>query len=457
MTLEQLVDAAPEILDVIALNPEFKLTKEIKSIVRKTHSKRAALTTATIRQFHLRKCLMSHWGLGVQVSLVKHLVRVHVMQEGCPSSEDKTSIQALAAVPLIQDIMNLSGTGDWVLGQLFTCGFSFRVEVVGGCCSEQAQGGFEGEDDDDEGAKRWVHSLRAIRWKMGSVYGNFKTSQKLVEEIGMVYDGEDQGITKWDVGIHLSDACKFVGGRYDQDENEFCAVVMYHYSLQLYRDLLGEWHPVTAQCASSCFKKDFAFLFDEGRAIDMQEQALRIFEYAHGQHPGTVSFAWHIALMIKRRNPDKSFDMFTRALRLCERVHGRCHAETALHIIEMAKLYCESGDFAQAETLGLEALDIFTKTKGPLCLDTIASHYFLADLYKKVGNVVEAQRHDVDDVDDDDDDDGDDDHVSDENSDEDADWLIGADDVSWWRKLPDDLKKECEREERNGGRAKARE
>jgi hypothetical protein len=55
------------------------------------------------------------------------------------------------------------------------------------------------------------------------------------------------------------------------------------------------------------------------------------------------------------------------------------HRDSALSIFYMCKIYCRDGELAQAEKVGLEALDIFVRTLGPnhewskMCRDYVAN------------------------------------------------------------------------------------
>jgi hypothetical protein len=163
MKLGAVIDAArlhPHIRHIIARDPEFHNHQVNRLAVKEERlktgaSRAAAWESVCIRRFKLRKCLESYWGPGAQASLVARLVHAHVMQEGCTSPEGKTlPMQAVAAVPLIKDIVGFRGVAERDLGQLLkdACGLRIVDDGCGGSSVlAQGGGGAAGEGDDDVG------------------------------------------------------------------------------------------------------------------------------------------------------------------------------------------------------------------------------------------------------------------------------------------------------------------
>ena len=88
----------------------------------------------------------------------------------------------------------------------------------------------------------------------------------------------------------------------------------------------------------------------------------------------------------------KAEPLFKEALEIRQKVLGREHPDTAASLNNLAKLYWAMGDYAKAEPLYKEALEIRQKVLGPEHPDTATSLNNLAYLELDLGKIREAKR-----------------------------------------------------------------
>jgi hypothetical protein len=110
-------------------------------------------------------------------------------------------MQAVAALPLIKDILNLSDATERDLVQL--------LKVDDGCGDisvlAQGEGVAAGEGDDDGVTGGKGRRLRAMCWRLHTLVGGEATDNKMADDIDRVYDGEEKegGGAEWSFGSRL--------------------------------------------------------------------------------------------------------------------------------------------------------------------------------------------------------------------------------------------------------------
>lgn len=147
MTLRQLVDAAPHLRDVVALNPDFELEEDDLPAFKEEMAKGTSICAAlgsvmvrasdivTVRRFDFEKCLRLQWGRRWRALLLAGLVRALVRQAGGTS----VRMQEVAAMALVQELVGLGEERD--LEQLLREAAGLRV--VGDDVMVVAEGGTE--------------------------------------------------------------------------------------------------------------------------------------------------------------------------------------------------------------------------------------------------------------------------------------------------------------------------
>jgi hypothetical protein len=215
VTLRELLHAAPHVRDVVALDPEFKANEDDARAFREEMSKgatrEAAWDTVTVRRFDLGKCLGSQWGRCARALLLARLVRAHVQEEGGAP----LPMHAVAAVPLIQDVAGLGQEHD--VAQLLRGARGLRVvDDGGGGCSVEVEEAAKAAEarGGDGGLVVSGQRLRAMRWRWHRLLGNVESRERMMDEIGGVYDGEAEGGGRWEVGVALGAACYSAGRSY---------------------------------------------------------------------------------------------------------------------------------------------------------------------------------------------------------------------------------------------------
>jgi hypothetical protein len=382
MTVGELVDVVPHIRDVIARDPLFKEDDEARRAIQTVSDKEIAWDTVVSRRFNLRKCLASHWGPGLQACIVAYLVRKLVMQEGYMSSEGNTlPMQAVAAVPLIKDILNLHDAAEHGLAQLLKAGRGLRVVDDGsGGSSVKAQGEGEasGDGDDDWWRGEGWRRLRAMRWRLHTLRGSADSSMRMMSEISRAHDAKWGGMGMWEVGVARGAAFHVAALRFNGTKEHHLEIL--EQALRFRLDTLGEQHPVTAatlelQGAIHCNNGN------DGEAIVLLERALRIFKDTLGQHPITARTMSSIGTRcVNMGLPHKAIELFEQALIIYERTVGRKHFDAASAICNMCTTFAMMGDFLKAEELGQEAVHILTETLGPKHEWTIRASMSLDDI-----------------------------------------------------------------------------
>jgi tetratricopeptide (TPR) repeat protein len=365
VTLRELVHAAPHVRDVVAHDPEFKPNEDDYLAIREEMSKGATLEaasdTVTVCRFDLVKCLGSQWGRSARALLLARLVRAHVQEEG----GTPLLVHAVAAVPLIQDVAGLGQEHD--VAQLLRGAHGLRMlDDGGGGCRvevEEEAGAAEGRGGDGrlvEGEQR----LRAMRWRWHRLMGYVESRERMMDEIGGVYDGEAEGGGRWEVGVALGAACDKVGYSYCLKKRWKEAISVRERALRMRLDTLGEQHPATAGTLES-MGTTYGNMGSDDTDIMWYERALRIEKDTLGLHPST---ARTIERMGSRCNDmgqhEKAIELLEQALRIYERTVGRMHREAADVIFDMSTAYYNLGELVKAEELGREAVAIREKTLG---------------------------------------------------------------------------------------------
>ena len=323
MTLRELVDAAPHVRDVLALDPEFKPHEDDARAVLEEMAKGASMCAASdnvrVRRFDLGKCVRLQWGRGVRALLRARGLRVVDDDGGGGGCGVEVEEGAEAGV---------GRSGDGLL-------------VVGG------------------------HALRAMRWRWHTLTGHVESHERMMEEIGGVYDGEAEGGGKWQVGVALGASCHKVGYSYGNEKKWKESISALERALRMRLDTLGEQHPATAGTLHS-MGAAYSFMDSNDTAIMLYERALRIYKDTLGLHPTTAGTMSNIGATYGHKGQHtKAIELHEQALRIYERTVGRMHRHAAYAISNMSTAYYNLGDLVKAEELGKEALVIREKTLGP--------------------------------------------------------------------------------------------
>jgi tetratricopeptide (TPR) repeat protein len=345
--------------------------KSLLAIAQKFHIKNVIEISRHL-DFDLRKCLSAYWSASTHASLVTHLVHALVTEEGSTSSLGKTMpMQAIAAKTLIGDVIGLRPDFGLIKCLQHRCAES-RLVVENGGKSVRTIGDAAREED-------WVVSfgfrlhLRAMRWRFHTLKGNEVSFKQVISEILDVYDAQEEGADKWEVGVALGTA--FHSARFNsRPETRGQQIDAYERALCLRLDTLGELHPATAATL-----KALACLYHETGAYDsaimLTERALRIERAIVGLHPSTAETMISLGASYgKKKGMDKEIELYEQALRIYEGAFGKMHPLAANVIYNMGTLHENLGDLQKAEEMMQESLDIRTITLGPEHKDTIKAN-----------------------------------------------------------------------------------
>ena len=363
MTLRQLVDAAPHLRDVVAMNPNFKFDEDDHRAFREEMAKGASRHVASdiirVRRFDFEKCLGLQWGRRWRALLLAGLVRAVVRQAGGTSAR----MQEVAAVALVQELVGLGEERD--LGQLLREAAGLRV--VGDDVIVEAEGGAEAAVgwSDDGGASGAGRGLRAMRWRLHTLTGHAESRERMMDEIGGVHGVEAEAGDKWAAGVALGAACQSAAYVYNGPETLDKKIAAYERAVRMRLDALGEQHPDTAATLAS-IGTAYSDKGNYDMAIMLRERALRILKDALGQHPTTAKTMSNIGVAYGNKGQHKkAIELHEQALRIYERTVGRMHRKASYAISCMSSAYYNLGDLVKAEELGKEALVIREKTLGP--------------------------------------------------------------------------------------------
>jgi hypothetical protein len=240
------------------------------------------------------------------------------------------------------------------------------VEDGGGGCRvevEEEAGAAEGRGGDGglvEGGRR----LRAMRWRLHRLRGNVNCLEKMMAEIGGVYDGEVEGGGRWEVGVALGAACETVGYSYSNEKKWQEAISVRERALRMLLDTLGEQHPATAFTLTT-MGVAYGYMDSHDTAIMLYERALRIKKDTLGLHPETARTIDSMGAAYGDKGQNKkAIELYEQALLIYERTVGRMHRDTARAIFCMSTAYYNLDELVKAEELGREAEDIYRKTLG---------------------------------------------------------------------------------------------
>src|SRR5271167_1083226 len=128
------------------------------------------------------------------------------------------------------------------------------------------------------------------------------------------------------------------------------------------------------------------------KAEPLYQEALRICQKVFGsEHPNTAAILNNLALLYKDMGEYvKAEPLYQEALRIYRKVLGPEDPHTATGLNNLAGLYEEMGEYAKAEPLYQEALRIYRKVFGPEHPDTAQSLDNLALLEFDLGRIDEA-------------------------------------------------------------------
>ncbi len=304
------------------------------------------------------------WGRARRASLLAGLVHAHVTEEG----EAGLQIEAVADLPLIQDVAGLCDAPD-VDQILKGSGGSTLVEEDGGGVSGRVKAELEMGSWCRVGRKAEAagRTLRAMRWKLHTLTGNLGFGERMVLEIGGLYDEEAEGFGKWEVGVALAAAYHKVGGSYlnaNQFEN---ARTAFERALHLRLDMLGEQHPATASVLTS-LGTTYSEMGNNRAAIKLYERALGIFEDTFVVHPNAALCMSSLGAVYADngtiQSSKEAIKLLEKALCIYERTVGRMHRHAAEAILNMSTAYGNLKKFPKAKQLNQEALEIYSKTLG---------------------------------------------------------------------------------------------
>ncbi len=361
-TLQELVHDAPHVWCVVEMYPEFDLTK----------------------------CLNAQWKRAARARLLAGLVRAHVREEGGAALR----MQAVAAVPLMRDVAG-SGEERDVEELLRDC-VGLRIVEEGGCrsCRVEAEGKEGAKGREDGGAEGKRRALRAMRWMLQSFLEmklKDESIERMIDEITGVYVAEEEGVGKWEVGVALGAAFQKAGKFYDGLKFEMSRSA-YKRALDMRLPMLGEQHPETGRTLAYM---GVAHRHEGVRdtAIKLHERALRIFEGILGLHPATAYVMSNMGAEYSKKGRHKeAIELCEHALRIHERTVGRMHRIAVLAMYNLIKLHRDVRDFAKAEELGQEALDIRTKTLGPDHEETTWSRSKLVSIQQEKARAKKSVR-----------------------------------------------------------------
>ncbi len=218
-----------------------------------------------------------------------------------------------------------------------------------------------------------------------------KSLDRIMDEIRTVYIAEAEGVGKWEVGVALGAACQKAG--MFQDGLKFkMSSSAYGHALKMRLKMLGEKHPETGRTLAYM---GVAHRHESVRdtAIEFHERALWIFKDTLGLHPATAYVMSNMGAAYSKKGRHKeAIELCEQALRIHERTVGRTHRIAVLAIYNLINAHRGNGDFAKAEKLGQEALDIRTKMLGPDHEETTWSRSKLVSIQQEKARAEKSVR-----------------------------------------------------------------
>ncbi len=243
------------------------------------------------------------------------------------------------------------------------------MRVVGDDVMVEAEVGAEAAVgwSDDGGASGAGRGLRAMRWRLHTLFGDAESRERMMHEIGGVHEVEAEAGDKWAAGVALGAACFSAGYSYYGPETRDKgnkAIAALERALRMWLDALGEQHPYTP-ATLAVMGEAYGNKGNHDMAIILCEQALRILKDTLGQHPKT---ALNMTLMgtsyRKKGQNEMAIELFEQALGIYERTVGMMHRSAAYAVLNMSISYGYLDDFVKAEEMGVEALRIYEETLG---------------------------------------------------------------------------------------------
>jgi tetratricopeptide (TPR) repeat protein len=367
MTLSQLVHAAPDVKDVISQDPVLNLERECHRAAQREISsgvsRAAAYQKVKADRFNVLKCAGSQWGRAVCESLLAKLVRSYMAEE----VGHALMPQAVVGIQLIRDVASLCD--ERYVEQLLRSDACFEEDAAVG----RNDGLVELEE----------RTLRAMRWKLHALQGDVESREKILKEIRREYTVELEAGRRWELGVALATAYHASGSIHKEPPTLHRAIARYKRAQRIRSDVLGELHPDTAvtlvSLGEACITSG-----ETAEAIAFYERALRIFEDTLGpHHPATARTLSGLGVAYDMKGDRKgqhreAIERFERALHIYERTVGRMHHEVARVLLNMSMAYKHLCDYETAEELGLQAVDIFTKTLGRNYRETMEARELLA-------------------------------------------------------------------------------
>lgn len=371
MTLQELVHAAPHVLEVIErhqLDAEQILGHAVEEIrkgaaVESVFDMKAAMRSRTsftfsmrVRAFDLTTCLDQQWGQATRASLLAGLVRACVTGNRGAALQ----MQDVVAVPLIQDV---AGSGD-VLPLLRGVRGVRVVEDGGGGCRVEVVGGAGAVGRDNGKADRAGLALKAMRWRLFNLMGNEECDERIMHEIGRWCDADAKKEGGWELGVALGNVYYRAGRHPNVQEAWDKKIAAYERALHIQLVVLGEQDPLTAETLSS-MGAIYAKKGDHDKAIMLFERALRIYKDIFGPHPHAAYTMSSMGGSYCAKGQHKEArKLLKQALLIYDRTVGRMNRYSADVMVNMSTVFFKLRDFAKAEKWGLEALKICEKTLG---------------------------------------------------------------------------------------------
>ncbi len=178
----------------------------------------------------MSKLLDSQWGWGraTRASLLDWLVHAHVEASGVA-----LPMEEVAAVPLFQDVAG--SNNKHILTQLLQGARGLTVvNDDGGSVAPEARA----ERRDEGEAEREGRALRAVRWRLHSMMGNFEDCKRMLDEIRAEHSKEVDKVAKWEASVALSTAYYMVAQMYGPKLQS--RVYAFDRALSIRSDTLGE-------------------------------------------------------------------------------------------------------------------------------------------------------------------------------------------------------------------------
>ena len=179
--------------------------------------------------------------------------------------------------------------------------------------------------------------------------GSVESRERMMDEIGGVYDGEAEGGGRWEVGVALGAACDSVGYSYFGEKKWKDSISVRERALRMRLDTLGEQHAATAATLQS-MGAAYGYMGSHDTAIMLLERALRILKDTLGLHPSTAGTIQSMGTAYGVKGQEKkAIELFEQALRIYERTVGRMHRDAADAIVSMSASYYKLGELEKAE------------------------------------------------------------------------------------------------------------